>query len=93
MYKTLEDLQNDLPLGSIVSEEPVRHRFYCASEVAMDKIKDYYGEENVKQVSPHHVVATNISIKTVDAYMTDGNYWYPMVRNGHLWEIYYPEVF
>ena len=93
MYKTLESLQNEWPLGSILAEEPVEHRFYCADEVYLNKIKEYYGAENVRQVSPHHVIATSLNIKTVDSYMTDGTYWYPMTRSGHQWEIYYPEVF
>ena len=88
MYSYMSDLQNAWPLGTIVAEERVSHRFYCADDVTLEKIKMYYGEDNVERVSPHHVVAYNTNIKAIDGYMTDGTYWYPLTRFGDKWEVY-----
>lgn len=90
MKHTLETLEQEFPIGTIIDEEPVSQRFYCASEVVLEKIKKYHGEENVKQVSPHHVVATHIATTTIDGYLYDGENWYPVIRNGKQWQIYYP---
>ena len=93
MYKTKEEVEKDWPLGTIIAEEPVQQRFYCADEVMLDKIKAWFSDAEVKQTSPHHVTVTRMVPKTIEGYLYNGDNWYPMMRNGTDWAIYAPVVF
>jgi len=87
MFESKEALEELFPIGYVYKEEIVKQRFYCADEVILDKIRDYHGANNVEQVSPHHAVATHIVPRTVDGYLYDGDYWYPVTHTGYDWAI------
>lgn len=93
MYKTKEELEEDWPLGTIIYEEPVFQRFYCADEIMLDKIKAWFNDAQVEQTSPHHATVKRMVPKTIEGYMYNGESWYPMIREGINWAIYTPEVF
>ena len=93
MYNTKEELENAWPLGTVVSEEPIFQRFYCADEVMFEKIKNWFKDDEVKQTSAHHVTVTRNIKKTIEGYMYNGEKWFPMIADGLNWKIYIPEVF
>lgn len=78
MFKTYEQISQRYPIGYIYKIEPVSQRLYCAHEVVFDKMKEYYGNENVKMVSPHHALYTHLVPYTIKGYYFDGEYWYPV---------------
>ena len=88
MCDTFDEVTELFPLWHVLEEETISQRFYCASDVTLDMLKNYFGEANVKQVSPHHAVAKHKSYKTVDGYLYDGRFWWPAVRVGQQWEKY-----
>ena len=47
MFESKEILEEMFPIGYIYKEEQVNQRFYCADDVILEKIKTYYGSENV----------------------------------------------
>ena len=93
MYKTREELEKDWPLGTIITEEPMIQRFYCADELMLDKIKAWFRDAQVEQTSPHHATVTRMVPKTVEGYLYNGDSWYPMTHEGITWAIYIPETF
>ena len=93
MYKTKEELERTWPLGTVVAEEPIFQRFYCADEVMFKKIKEWFKDAEVEQTSPHHATVSRLSKKTIEGYLYNGETWYPMIRDAAGWSIYIPEVF
>lgn len=93
MYNTREEVELAWPLGTIISEEPVFQRFYCADATMFEKIKEWFKDDKVEQTSPHHVTVTRISRKAIEGYLYNGERWFPMIHNGHDWSIYIPPVF
>ena len=88
MYKTLEEVQNDFPIGYIIDTEQVSQRMYCGHSIIFDKMKEYYGEGNVKMISPHHALCTHYVSHTVDGYIYDGTYWYPAENVFGQWKLF-----
>ena len=78
---TLEQLQEKYPIGYVYKTEEINHRFYCAHDVVLNKMKDYYGKDNVKMVSPHHAICTNCIFHSVDGYLFDGDEWHLVEKN------------
>lgn len=93
MYKTKEELEHAWPLGTVVAEEPIFQRFYCADEVMFEKIKEWFKDAEVEQTSPHHATVSRLSKKTIEGYLYNGETWFPMIRDTTGWSIYIPEVF
>lgn len=93
MYKTKEELERTWPLGTVIAEEPIFQRFYCANEIMFEKIKEWFKDAKVEQTSPHHATVSRSSKKTIEGYLYNGETWYPMIRDGIGWSIYMPEVF
>lgn len=93
MYDSLFEIQHEWPLGTVIAEEPVFQRFYCADEITFNKIKEWFKDDEVKQTSPHHVTVTRLSKKTIEGYLYNGEQWFPMTQNGTEWSIYTPEEF
>ncbi len=93
MYSTKEELEKAWPIGTIIGDEEVTQRFFVASDVILDKIRDYFGESKIEKISPHHVLVKRHVYTTIDGYIFDGNDWWPAVRSGRQWQVYYPEVF
>ena len=93
VYKTKEELEQAWPLGTVISEEPVFQRFYCADQITFNKIQEWFKGDTVEQTSPHHVTVQRMSRKTIEGYLYNGESWFPVTRNGQEWEIYFPEVF
>lgn len=93
MYKTKEELERAWPLGTVIAEEPIFQRFYCADEVTFEKIKEWFKGDKVEQTSPHHVTVTRNCKKTIEGHMYNGESWYPMVSDTLGWSIYVPEDF
>ena len=77
-FTTIEELSKKYPLGTVISTEKVNHKLYCAHDVIFNQMKEYYGENNVQMISPHHAQCTHYVVHTVDGYMYDGDTWYPM---------------
>ena len=87
MYKTLEDVEMNYPFGSICNITGITRHVYCASDVILQKLKDYYGEDNVIMVSPHHALCNNDAKAVVAGYIYDGEYWYPAESINNEWKI------
>ena len=62
-------------------------RLYCAHEVIFEKMKEYYGKENLEIVSPHHVIHKHLTTYTVNGYLFDGEYWYPAEYHHGEWRV------
>lgn len=93
MYNTREELERAWPLGTVIAEEPIFQRFYCADEIMFDKIKNWFKDAEVEQTSPHHVTVSRLSKKTIEGYLYNGETWYPMTHDALGWSVYVPEVF
>ena len=93
MYSTKEALEKDFPLGTVIAEEPIFQRFYCADEVTFEKIKNWFKGDDVQWTSPHHVMVTRMVRKTVEGYLYNGETWEPMIRDGNNWVVYFPGYF
>ena len=91
MFKTKDKIESAYPIGTVVSEDVVRQRFYCSNDVMFEKIRSYYGDANIEQTSPHHVTVTRTVYVTVDGYLFTGEGWYPACRDGNQWRIFYPD--
>ncbi len=87
MYKTLEEVENEFPIGTVFGNDMMYQRFYCANDLTLEKIKTFYAPDEVERVSPHHVVVKRQIDKTVDGYIFDGKNWFPATRAGHQWEV------
>jgi hypothetical protein len=87
MFESKEVLEEMFPIGYIYKEEQVSQRFYCADDVILEKIKTYYGTENVEWISPHHVMYKHYVAYTVDGYIYDGKFWYPANHDAQGWHI------
>ena len=93
MYKTKEEVERAWPLGTVVAEEPIFQRFYCANEIMFEKIKEWFKDAEVEQTSPHHATVSRLSKKTIEGYLYNGETWFPMIRDTTKWSIYMPEEF
>lgn len=93
MYKTKEELEAAWPLGTVVAEEPIYQRFYCADNVTLEKIKKWFSDAKVEQTSPHHATVTRTIPTTIEGYLYNGDEWAPMIKDIAGWSIYIPEVF
>ena len=93
MYNTQKEVMNAWPLGTVVSEEPLFRQVYCADKIMFDKIKDWFKDDKVEQISPHHVMVTHITKKTIEGYLYNGESWFPMIHNEYDWSEYIPEIF
>ena len=82
MFESKEILEEFFPIGYIYKEDSVQQRFYCADDIVLDKIRNYHGYENVKWISPHHVLATHKVYHTVDAYVYMNDSWWPATMSG-----------
>ena len=93
MYNTKEEVENAWPLGTVITEEPLFQRFYCADEITFNKIKEWFKNDKVEKTSPHHATVTRMYKKTVEGYLYNGEEWFPMMYDGMAWTIYSPEIF
>lgn len=92
-YISKEELEAELPLGTVVASQPIFQRFYCADEITFEKIKNWFKGSKVEQTSPHHVTVSRMDQIRIEGYLYDGEQWLPMIRNGRNWEVYLPEIF
>lgn len=93
MYKTKEEVEQAWPLGTVVSEEPIYQRFYCADPLTLEKLKKWFVGADVKQTSPHHATVTRIIPHIIEGYLYNGDEWAPMTKDSMGWSIYVPDEF
>lgn len=76
MFKSLEEISQKYPIGYVYKTELVSQRIYCAHEVVLDKMKEYYGNENVQMISPHHAMYRHFVPYTIKGYFFNGEEWF-----------------
>ena len=79
-FKTLEEIKEAYPIGSIFEEKEYtqKERFYYYSAEDLKFYSSMYGKENVIVNPEENTVLITHKIYTyVKGYIFDGKYWYP----------------
>ena len=84
-FKTLQELEENFPVGKVYYEETVEHICWYYNDNDIYKYKEMYIK--VEYINDETVKCTELIQRKVEGYIFDGEYWYPAVDS---WDGWYP---
>lgn len=84
MFKTLEELKKQFPIGTVYQEKKIEHTNYYYNLEDIRCYKTMYNRVIIIDDTTCMCIK-NIGYK-VDGYLFDGEYWYPAKRTWDGWD-------
>lgn len=86
MYKTLEELQKNHPVGSIYHTSWYPIGTWCPTEMDFNIFKNEHPNAcNFRRKEDGTVIADEKCEKKIEGYLFDGEYWYPAIQTWDGW--------
>lgn len=83
MYTSLEQIQAEFPIGTIIKREIQKSIAYCPTEEIKNHYIYRYGAENVIDQGNNYIeVIAYTNDQTVDGYIYNGENWFPVKYEG-----------